>query len=682
MKTGMRNRHSRGFTLVEILAVTALLVILLGIASVGVARYVRLLKIVELDNAAREIYLAAENRAVLLDNGGQLKDAVGVKDDATNKFEFVVGTETVALEGTTENIDLYYISSEKHLNEVKTLVPVGSIDPTLRERYYYIVYEPVSGCVTDVFYAEKKLSPSMDHPVSNFADFYKYWKNASREERMEPMLGYYGGGMAERAPVELLKTPKVRVIIHNEERLWVEVIFEVDAKADADDVVENVKLTYGDKEVNLMDTEHDGRLTGPESSNNGDYAVYKYQWVLDELVNEEQNKTERTFRELVGAEISLGGDFTVTATVSSSSGKFSTESASDTDNTLFDEESVEKDIAYIKCLRHLQNLNKDSGFAEGSGKKQAVQTETIRCKTNETYPNYNFTPIENDFLTSYNGDKNEIRDLYIDRAGKSQKPSGLFSSSPVKDASYTNIRLVNAEVKTSDGLKPQVAGALIGETRGPVTIDGCWVYWDAAEKPNLRDVLGSNEEGSSYNYKITGDTAGGLVGRMWGGTISNSFAATTVRGGNIAGGLIGECFGSVNITHSYADCYLAGESGVAGLVGEVETVSDVKLQNCYAVGFIDMAKAQKVAGLCLGNGTTTTTPNSVYVAIRRDNDNKSGTYYDLTEGYRNKTDNLPDTYFWSTDSKILGSDSNAKSYAQMAQNTGTGSFIYSLNIFS
>ena len=62
MKTSMRNRHNQGFTLVEILAVTALLVILLGIASVAVGRYVRMLKIVELDNAAREIYLAAENQ--------------------------------------------------------------------------------------------------------------------------------------------------------------------------------------------------------------------------------------------------------------------------------------------------------------------------------------------------------------------------------------------------------------------------------------------------------------------------------------------------------------------------------------------------------------------------------------------------------------------------------------------
>ena len=678
----MRNRHSRGFTLVEILAVTALLVILLGIASVGVARYVRLLKIVELDNAAREIYLAAENRAVLLDNGGQLKDAVGVKDDATNKF--VVGTETVALDGTTEDIDLYYISSSDSSRD--KLVPVGSIDPTLRERYYYIVYEPVSGCVTDVFYGEGDISALLTSFGGEFKGFYDTYIKASRKERMEltPMLGYYGGGMAERAPVELLKTPKVRVIIHNEERLWVEVIFEVDKEADTDDVVKKVRLTYGGEEVDLRDTAAmKDRITEPSGPDeDGEYKKYVYTWVLDELVNEEIGKEERTFLGLVpGA--ALGGDFTVTATVSSSSGKFSTESASDTDNTLFDEESTEN-TARIKYLRHLQNLNKDSGFAVGSGKNQAIQTETIRCRTNSTYKDYTFIPIENDFLISYNGGKKEIRDLYIKDAGRA---SGLFSMSPA-GASYTDVRLVNAEVRANGDIKLLAAGALIGETKEEVSIDGCWVYWDTAEKPNLRDVLGSNEEGSSYNYKITGDTAGGLVGRMWGGTISNSFAATTVEA-YITGGLIGESYGAVKITHSYTDCYLAAKAGnegalgvkAAGLIGNLENGSTLTLNSCYAAGFIDMTNAEKAAGLCLGNGETIS--KSVYTVVRPYRNSDGKFFYDLTERVNRdewQTKSVPagqneQTNFYLGNEKT---DKKAYSYSQMVTQTGTKSFISDL----
>ena len=57
-----------GFTLVETLAAVAVLVILLGVSAVAVAHYRKYMKITELDHAAREIYMAAENRAVLLGN--------------------------------------------------------------------------------------------------------------------------------------------------------------------------------------------------------------------------------------------------------------------------------------------------------------------------------------------------------------------------------------------------------------------------------------------------------------------------------------------------------------------------------------------------------------------------------------------------------------------------------------
>lgn len=61
-----------GFTLLGVLVTVAILVIMLGLAAVGVARYRDYLKITELDNAARDIYMAAENRAVLLQNSGRV----------------------------------------------------------------------------------------------------------------------------------------------------------------------------------------------------------------------------------------------------------------------------------------------------------------------------------------------------------------------------------------------------------------------------------------------------------------------------------------------------------------------------------------------------------------------------------------------------------------------------------
>ncbi len=653
MKTSMRNRHNQGFTLVEILAVTALLVILLGIASVAVGRYMRMLKIVELDNAAREIYLAAENRAVLLDNGGQLEKTV-VKPDN----QFAAGVETVALDAPGET-DLYYIAS--HDAAIDKLVPAGSIDPTLRERHYYIVYEPVSGCVTDVFYAEQPIDTLVD---SGFAAFYIQWTQAGRDERMklEPMLGHYGGGMAERAPVDLLKKPKVTVMIHNEERLWLEVIFEVDKDADwENDVVQDVKLNYKSSTVNMLNLsdKNKGRLKKEGPIEQGEYKKYRYTWILDELVNE-QGEEKYAFCYLAGTVTKLGGDFTVTANVSSKSGKFSAAApASDTNNTLFAEGST-GDTAYLKYLRHLQNLTESAGITDDS-KPKAEQIADIRCKSNDTYEGYEFKPIENQYLRSYDGGGFEIRDLYIVQADG--KPAGLFSGSPA-NATYQQVRLVNAEVHG----EAHPVGALVGRAGDGNKFDNCWVYWEA-EDGSLRELLGSDEEGSQYQYKIIGSTAGGLVGEFSSGRIENCFAATTVSGDTCAGGLIGRCTGWVTVTNSYADCYLAGNAP-AGLVGDAG--GSVTLTNCYAAGFIDMEKAQNAAGLCLGAGKTDT--HYTYSVMRHYNSKDGSDYYPLTQNYLNNIDSYENTYYLG---EMVDADNIKKchkTYAEMTAKGGTSDF--------
>ena len=72
MRKKVSKKWNKGFTVVEMLAVVAIIVILLGISAVGVVYYRDYLKITELDNAARDIYMAAENRAVLLSGGKRL----------------------------------------------------------------------------------------------------------------------------------------------------------------------------------------------------------------------------------------------------------------------------------------------------------------------------------------------------------------------------------------------------------------------------------------------------------------------------------------------------------------------------------------------------------------------------------------------------------------------------------
>lgn len=76
MRKKLSQKQNHGFTLVETLVAAGILAVLLAISAVGVVRARALLKITELDNAARSIYMAAENQAVLLKNGKRLNSLV------------------------------------------------------------------------------------------------------------------------------------------------------------------------------------------------------------------------------------------------------------------------------------------------------------------------------------------------------------------------------------------------------------------------------------------------------------------------------------------------------------------------------------------------------------------------------------------------------------------------------
>ena len=126
------NKGSRGFSLVETLAVVAILVILLSLSAVAAAYYRDYLKITELDNAARDIYMAAENRAVLLGGSGQLEKALTGG-----------GAQTLA-EGGEQQASVYVA---KDTAASLGLLTGGAIDPALLNGQFYIVYDTASGAV-------------------------------------------------------------------------------------------------------------------------------------------------------------------------------------------------------------------------------------------------------------------------------------------------------------------------------------------------------------------------------------------------------------------------------------------------------------------------------------------------------------------------------------------------------
>lgn len=649
MKKQIQKNWNRGFTLTEALVVTAVVIILLCISAAAVVHYRDGLKITRLDNAAREIYLAAENRAVLLSGGRRLGMLVGQ------------GGNTVTLlssdgAGGEQSTTAYYIDQKNPMLE--KLLPAGSIDPSLREGWFYIVYEPVSGCVTDVFYAEREIG-TLGEP--DFQHFYDRWisEDKSIRKSASPMLGYYGGGMAEGAEIGALSTPTVTVMIQNGERLTATVSYWLPDSIASESAELGVELEYGGTKISLTDSRYANRRTetSPESDSGG--VTYTSVWVLDAL------EDSRQFAGLFSGQTECGGDFTVRASVSSLSGTFKTVTDEDQNNSLFAEESGGTSTAYIKNLRHLQNL--DAAFSGAAGKTAAVQTADIRCSGNETYPGYEFVPIENAQLGSYHGQTFEIYGLRVTEASAAGKTAaGLFASAK-NGMQFTGVRLVNAAVSAGDTGFP--AGALAGVAEN-AKLDGCWVYWEPEDGgSNLRSLLGSDSEGDHYRYQIVGSSAGGLVGVLSDGTIANCLSATMVKGNTAAGGLVGSLnvgtLGMTMISNSYADCYLTGDNA-AGLIGNLN--GKVNLTNCYTAGFIDAGS--KAAGLCLGGGETAT--EQVYSVVRYVQ--RGGSVYALTEQQDIIGDGFIETFYLGTGTvgTALGQQGLGRSYAEMTARTFSG----------
>lgn len=627
MKFKAREKRNSGFTLVEMLAVTAIVVILLAIGMVAVVHYVRWLRITELDNSAREIYLAAENRAVLLSAGGRLDKLVTEANGKTMALPAEErGATPLAAGGAAQQSAqaryIYYDSAAGGGEDVLAeLLPQGTIDPALRGGCFYVVYEIKKdedgtqsglGSVTDVFYAEES------DPWKNegFETFYQQWKGSSRQKRLDEkkMFGYYGGAAAENGGANSLKAPLLEVI--NGEELIVRLTYSRPA---GEARTAEVTLYYDGCRVRLDELPR-GKWWTEETKQDvfQNTVTHTCTWVLDTL-----KENGPRFRDLFDVNLDavtgnpgpMGGDFTVTARIRSTT-VASPDVVSAPRNSLFADGNG-GETAYVENLRHLQNL--DQNFSGVKGKKAAVQTGDIDCGAS-MFIGYEFVPIQNDELKSYCGSHaaNEgaeaaahfIKGMKVTAASANGRNGGLFSTVP-SGMEFRDVCLINSSVKMGAGVS---TGALAGVATG-TTFTNCWVYWEGEELEELKASI--PESGLADNhYQITGSSAGGLVGQLNGGTITDCLAATLVKGTTAAGGLVGQATG-VTVSTSYADCYLVAPTA-GGLIGTAG--GTVMLANVYAAGFIDnTVEGAKAAGLlCSGNATA----NHAYSAM----------HYESTEG--------------------------------------------------
>lgn len=591
-----------GFTLVELLAVVAILLLVGLIAVFSLNKLRRTLRQHELDAKAQIIYVAAQNRLAELRAAGQEALCINGFDNSdsiVHKMEY----DPRHMDESAKNTDFYYLlvngTSDKSQTAATALLPSSAVDQELWNGYWCIEFAPETGSIYAVFYSETTL-PDHDDLNASYRNFNYRLKTAS--------VGYYGGDIAQTQDISKFNPS---ITIENAEKLIVTFYCNNPVSE---------KMTF---KIDISDKTGGTFTRTITNFAQLDKYNYKYQWILDSLAAEKGigDAGAARFAAQTNYKVSCGTPITITLTVSSANPSVDTVSTSRTTNGLFDDRAdlgYGENTALVSCGRHLANLDSSSGGS--STITSAVQISDISFSDDPADPSdwyslytakgVNFKPISNNHITFYVGSssigditaRHTINGLTV----SSNSPAGLFSNF---SGNISNVTLVNANI----GSSTSAAGALVGRATGSLKLANCRVYLADSDLSSMKAA-----SADKIPSRITGTHAGGLVGvyensstgnAQANGTliIENSFAATTINSTTAAGGLVGHAAGAVSVSQSYADCYLTAPV-TGGLVGTTTGSGGLTLSDSYAAGY--QTATDSAAGFVAGYLTKATSSYS------------------------------------------------------------------------
>ena len=710
------NKKKKGYTLAEVLATVAILLILVAIAVPAIFSIRKNLRQKALDNKAELIYTAVQNNLVKLQSNGNSSLYDG------EKTANAMGR--TPSDATKEQKLYYALSTEKAdtARAASVLVTTDTVDGELYNNYWVVEYNPESASVYAVFYSE---SDSIQPYNPNVYDSFRYKDNRLSDGAR---IGYYGGDALDGSNTAVL-APKITVT--NEEKLVATITCMRQGQDNkplsfdvvlTDDKGNQLNLKYkasGDKLVHAKDDLHVGDMsekdTNEESSIVG--RSYTLKITLDDLTSdatrfvslygEKNSYLKSTNTKALRAGTALNIKVTVRSENHKIDGLFT---QYDT-NSLFADKSTSENAA-IYYGRHLQNLDQESGVAEdiktaklGNSIHFEKQEEKEKDDTTSWYSCYGnkaFTPITNKNLESFIGDKsmaiyhlnvkNGVDITTSDGSATGRKGAGLFAV--LKDSmTVENLRLAGTTIAiTGEGKEKVSVGAIAGETTGSAKITNCEVYLDTEdiEGKNENDVWisGAGIQGGLIGHTNSVAESGSSV------TIVNSFAATVMDGrengttGDLigtVGGLIGQADCAVNIKNCYADSYLTG-AVTGGLVGLVSSGS-VNVESCYTAGYQNPANQGGgfVASSFDSNALKIKNSYTVVTYLENRESEKNPVIYAVSPGtlenvyYLNKGKNVENDNGKAVDYLTF---SNKAKMAEKLNNNGSNSFTTSTTTYA
>ncbi len=710
------NKKKKGYTLAEVLATVAILLILMAIAVPAIFSIRKNLRQKALDNKAELIYTAVQNNLVKLQSNGNSSLYDGEK---TAK-----AMGRTPSDATKEQKLYYALSTEKAdtTRAASVLVTTDTVDGELYNNYWVVEYNPESASVYAVFYSE---SDSIKPYDPNVYDSFRYKDNRLSDGAR---IGYYGGDALDGSNTAVL-APKITVT--NEEKLVATITCMRPGQDDkklgfdvvlSDDQGNKLNLSYkavGDKLVHTADdlyladqspADQEKADSNEESSIVG--RSYTLKITLDDLKNEASRfvsiygeKNQQLANRKI-TPLNAGTNLHIKVTVRSDNYKIDGLATECTTNSLFADQSTSNQ-AVVYYGRHLQNLDLASGVTEGITEavvKNPVHFEKQEDKeegdTSSWYSCYGdkaFTPITNTYLKKFSGERTAI--IYhltvkegVKIAGTERKGAGMFAV--LKDSmTVENLRLAGTTIAiTGEGKEKVSVGAIAGETTGSAKITNCEVYLDTEdiEGKNENDVWisGAGIQGGLIGHTNSVAESGSSV------TIVNSFAATVMDGrengttGDLigtVGGLIGQADCAVNIKNCYADSYLTGDV-TGGLIGSVNSGS-VNVEYCYTAGYQNPANhgGGLVASSVDSNALKIKNSYTVATYLENSESNNNPVIYAVSPGtlenvyYLNKGKNVENDNGEAVDYLTF---SNKAKMVEKLNNNGSNSFTTSTTTYA
>lgn len=661
--------NRKGFTLAELLVTVAITVILASFGFVSAARYQKRLKLAEMDNAAREIFIAAQNHLTASEADGSWNHAYQ-KNAASS--DFGVGVRDMLGLSETDSDDYRAVLSIRNQEPSEgtyaaawnEILPYGAITESIRtDGQYIVIYNASSASVYGVLYTDNSstyFSSSDQNFTFDLSQLKSYLDlvHESSDKRIaydgKVYIGWYGG--AKNPSISGGTRAEPSIYFDNAEILkltfrypgtdYHHAVLKFTGSTSHAEATVQVFPTGVIKPGNDSSKTIAAHLNQPQVWKKVSSDTFTFSISLDDLTVTHGNFgylfDAKTDENPSGAFLP-GEDITVTAYAVKGDG---TQSAlvSASANSLF-ESNTGKNLT-ISNARHLQNLDKSVSGISGSFFAKLTSAELTRDITwtskdvsfiglvsqlkNQSVPatfdpygadgdgsikaSSAFCSIENDFLTSFEGNDHVLRGFSFapDKNGN----AGLFAENPNTRNSFSIQNLFFEEAAATAGTNGN-AGILVGKSTNGLIINRVFLDGTLTVKAENGSAGGMIGKVIEPGDDIQADQRGLIITDSAIGT--DQAAVLTVHGQESAGGLAGSSISRSNVSLgctplsekkeadglsiSVTSIVISSDTASGGLIGEADSVSSfaIRYAKISAESYAYITSKQGAAGGIAGS---------------------------------------------------------------------------------